>query len=198
MNQIFSCAIIASRQTQLQKLQDTIKDKGGASNIMESIKKERERYERLMVAKNCLQNGTNQPSDTIADRLTVSAAGEYCKYNYYLDYLGANISTDFSQAIEIDSKIGGNTGSRVATTDTALVRMTTWLGKIDTERYRARTTIPKAVMAYKEMDRTYITHLLLVIIYDDYLKLRDNLSKYLSIVSQTFEKAYNAQDANKR
>ena len=53
-------------------------------------------------------------------------------------------------------------------------------------------------MAFQEMDRTYVTHLLLVIIYDDYLKLRDNLDKYMSIVSQTFEKAYNAQDANKR
>jgi hypothetical protein len=198
MNQIFSCALIASRQTKLEKLENIIGKKSGASNIMESIKKERKRYERLMDKKVCLQNGTDQASDKIIDRLAISAAGEYCKYTYYLDYLSANVTTNFSEAIEIDGKIGGNTGSVINNTSAALVRMTTWLGKLDSERTRANTTVPKAVMAFAEMDRTYITHLMLVIIYDDYLKLRDHLNTYLAIVSQTFEKAYNAQDANNR
>lgn len=76
--------------------------------------------------------------------------------------------------------------------------MSSYTNKLESERTRANSTVPKAIMAFQEMDRTYITHLLLVIIYDDYLKLRDNLNSYMSIISQTFEKAYNAQDANKR
>lgn len=76
--------------------------------------------------------------------------------------------------------------------------MNSYTNILESERSRAKSTVPKAIMAFQEMDRTYITHLLLVIIYDDYLKLRDNLNTYMSIISQTFEKAYNAQDANKR
>gem|GEM_PF-4416282 len=34
---------------------------------------------------------------------------------------------------------------------------------------------------------------MLVILYDDYVRLRDNLAGYFDIVSQTFEKAKNAQ-----
>jgi hypothetical protein len=199
MNEIFSCTVIASRQTKLEKLQNIIGNKSGASSILESIKKERKRYELLMSKKNCLQNGSTQASDKVVDRLAISAAGEYCKYTYYLDYLQANVTTDFSQAIEIDKKIGWNTwATSVRTTDEANARMTTWINTLESERSRANSTVPKAIMAFQEMDRTYITHLLLVIIYDDYIKLRDNLDKYMSIVSQTFEKAYNAQDANKR
>jgi hypothetical protein len=106
MNEIFSCTVIASRQTKLEKLQNIIGNKSGASSILESIKKERKRYELLMSKKNCLQNGSTQASDKVVDRLAISAAGEYCKYTYYLDYLQANVTTDFSQAIEIDKKIG--------------------------------------------------------------------------------------------
>lgn len=108
------------------------------------------------------------------------------------------MTTNFSAAIEIDTKVWGNTGAAIPTTDAAVQRMTAWLSKLDAERTRAKVTVPKAVMAFAEMDRTYTTHILLVIIYDDYLKLRDHLNTYLAIVSQTFEKAYNAQDANNR
>lgn len=99
----------------------------------------------------------------------------------------------------MDGKIGGNTGAtEMGTTIAASTSMGQWMTTLDSERSRANSTLPKAIMAFQEMDRTYITHLLLIIIYDDYLKLRDNLNTYMSIVSQTFEKAYNAQDANKR
>jgi hypothetical protein len=198
MNQIFSCAVIASRYTKLEKLENTIGNKSGASNILESIKKEKKRYEGLMTKKTCLQNGSEQASDKVVDRLAVSATWEYCRYTYYLDYLKANVTNDFSAAVEIDAKIGGNTGSALPTTDAAVQRMTKWINTLDQERSRANTTVPKAVMAFAEMDRTYITHILLVIIYDDYIKLRDHLNTYLTIVSQTFEKAYNAQDSNNR
>lgn len=62
---------------------------------------------------------------------------------------------------------------------------------------RATSTLPKALVAYREMERTYAVHLMLIIIYDDYLELRENLNSYLSTVSQIFEKAKNAQSANR-
>ena len=66
------------------------------------------------------------------------------------------------------------------------------------ELVRAETTLPKALTTYREMQRTYGVHILLVMIMDDYMTLRNNLDLYLSNISQLFEKANNAQDANKR
>lgn len=61
---------------------------------------------------------------------------------------------------------------------------------------RAVTTLPKAIVAYREMERTYSIHLMLMIVYDDYLELRQNVNTYLNAVSQLFEKANNAQSGN--
>lgn len=48
------------------------------------------------------------------------------------------------------------------------------------------------------MERAYPVHLLLMIIYDDYIRLRKNLSSYMNASTQLYIKAYNAQDANQR
>jgi uncharacterized protein YvpB len=47
------------------------------------------------------------------------------------------------------------------------------------------------------MERTYGMHLMLVVLYDDYVRLRDNLSSHFNSISQLLEKAYNAQNPNK-
>lgn len=69
---------------------------------------------------------------------------------------------------------------------------------IQNEITRAESTLPKALTTYREMQRTYGVHILLVMILDDYMTLRNNLDLYLANISQLFEKAHNAQDANKR
>ena len=63
---------------------------------------------------------------------------------------------------------------------------------------RAESTLPRALRAYQDMERSYPIHLMLVIIYDDYIRLRKNLSVYMAASSQLYMKAYTAQDANQR
>ena len=74
----------------------------------------------------------------------------------------------------------------------------TYANALDTEIARADATLPSALRALRDMERTYPAHLLLVIIYDDYIRLRYNLSIYMNASTQLYMKAYNAQDANKR
>ena len=131
------------------------------------------------------------------DRLASSATSEYCSYTYYLDYLGANMSKNITKTQEIESKIGeNNTAKPTKTTEDAVRVLASRQNAIERDITRARETLPKALVAYREMERTYIVHLMLVMLFDDYIRLRDNLSNYMSAVSQLFEKAYNAQDAN--
>lgn len=68
--------------------------------------------------------------------------------------------------------------------------------QIQSDVDRATSTLQKSAVAYREMERTYMLHLMLLIIYDDYLELRQNMNTYLNAVSQLFEKAKNAQSAN--
>lgn len=199
MNRIFSCAVVAGRYEKISKIMDLIPTK--ASDIATKLKKERERYGLLRTNMKCWLNNEWEEASKykIIDRLASSAALEYCSYTYYLDYLGANMKTDLTKAQEIESKIGeGNTARPAATTESALSIITSRQNAVEREIGHARDTLPKALVAYREMERTYGAHLLLVMIFDDYIRLRDNISNYLSAVSQLFEKAYNAQDKNAR
>jgi hypothetical protein len=98
-----------------------------------------------------------------------------------------------SNTLTIDTQIGDNSTKQIPT-DADSMRRT--LGQrqeqIRLEIALAYRTLPRAILAYQEMARTYAAHLMLVIVYDDYVHLRDNLAKYTSATSQLFEKAYNA------
>ncbi len=47
------------------------------------------------------------------------------------------------------------------------------------------------------MDQTYAAHILLQLVYDDYIRLRKALSNYMNLSSQLYQKANNAQSTNK-
>lgn len=200
MNSIFACAIIASRQDKLTKLQEIINKKSPASDIKTKIENEKKRYDDIMGKMNCSQNrDASQETDPLIDRLMASAMLEYCQYGYYLDYLEMNVRENYAISTRTDSNIGtGNTASSPKNTDQALRDMITKVNSVGNERMRAQDVVPKALIAYQEMDRTYIVHVLLSIIFDDYRRLRDGLDNYMAIVGQTFEKAFNAQDANQQ
>ena len=68
---------------------------------------------------------------------------------------------------------------------------------LSNEIIRADATLPKAIKSFQEMDQTYGAHVLLTLIYDDYIKLRKALSSYMNISSQLYQKANNAQSTNK-
>lgn len=199
MNRIFSCAIAAGRAEKLNKLLNIPKLSSEGSDIRTKLTNEKKRYENIMINANCNQNTDGSITISIVDRLVRSATIEYCGYQYYLDYLDSNIKQDYTQALEQEKKIGNNGKYAIPqNTDTFLQKLTNSIWSIENELSRSKNTIQKAVVAYREMERTYTIHMLLVIIYDDYLNLRDNLKNYMNNLSQTFEKANNAQDANQR
>lgn len=105
MNAIFGCAVIASRQDKLTRLEESIRHTSHTSEIQKSLEKEKKRYEALMTRMNCNQNKTENTEDKVIDRLASSAMKEYCSYTYYLDYMEANIETDFTQATRTDATV---------------------------------------------------------------------------------------------
>lgn len=200
MNRIFSCAVVSSRYEKINKLIEIIKKVFSwekSSDILKKIEKERLRYDRLRTTMNCGLNSDDSSSYRIMDRLSASATTEYCNYLYYTDYLRAQLENNASETSRIDVALAEKSGPQ-STTDRALSVLSSRQQSIEQDLARATDTLPKALVAYREMERTYALHLVLVLIYDDYLKLRDNIDLYLSAVSQLFEKAFNAQDKNNR
>ncbi len=65
------------------------------------------------------------------------------------------------------------------------------------ETEKAKMLLPQAVRAFREMEKTYNLHLMLVVIYDDYSRLRDNLGLYFNALTQLMEKMNNAQIPNR-
>ncbi len=195
MNTIFSCAITGARLKHISALQELIKKTSGKNSGMEEkLKQESEKLEKLKASLKCGGDGTNADTEL---RLMNTAMTEYCTYSFYLDYLESNIRYDFSRAASIEKELKGTGALTTKTIIDATKMMNSYVGTIQNEKSRAKSTLPKALVAYREMNRTYSIHLLLVIIYDDYRQLRDNLNSYLSAISQLFEKANNAQDSNK-
>lgn len=197
MNRIFSCAVIASRIERTQKVKKII-SQVWSSNIGEKLDKDIKKLEWLKSSNCGAQWGakglTNYPL-----ALAHSATVEYCNYTNYLDYLQENVSTDYTRVIMIEKGYVpvewlSWTSATILSVSTDMNTRSTQIGN-DLER--ASSTLRKALVAYREMERTYAVHLMLLIIYDDYLELRQNLNSYLNTVSQIFEKAKNAQSANR-
>lgn len=122
-----------------------------------------------------------------------SATLQYCHYRKYLTYIESNLSNNNSEFSRIESKIGqDNTEKAPQDSESFQRKLIQQRSQIQTEIYTTDRALPRSIDAFKEMERTYAAHLLLVIVYDDYVRLRDNLARYMSSTSQLFEKANNA------
>ena len=207
MNTIFDCAVIESRMSIIEKLQNA-RALQGRSEIIEKMKKELDKLKTQR--QQCLpdEKKTNNESwwdkggsaldvppnsQEVALRMVNTATLQYCHYRKYLSYLDSNLNADVTRFMTEDLKVGTPWDLKTPqNTEAFHLALMNRQEQIRMEIYRADRVLPRAIQAYQEMERTYATHLLLVIIYDDYVRLRANLNKYLSATSQLFEKANNA------
>lgn len=195
MNSIFACAVIESRLNILTKIQDVLPTKN--SEIVTLLKKEETSLRSQKGKLQCNSAGSEKvPS---MQELVNSTTRQYCHYRYYLDYLDTALRTDKHQLEQIESAIGTGSGTKIPVTTSAWQESyQTYANALDKEIARADATLPRAIRAFRDMERAYPAHLMLVIIYDDYIRLRNNLSIYMNASTQLYMKAFNAQDENQR
>ncbi len=196
MNSLFACAIIASRQKTIIEVQDVVnkKIKNKNSEILEKLKKEWKNLETTYWKLGC-----NETKDMeIITNLNNTIGLRYCHYRYYLGYLDSNLTAQLRDVQEIERRIGNWSWTQIAATTNEWTKLAPrYPSDLANEIIRADTTLPKAVATLLEMDQTYGAHLLLIFILDDYMKLRESLSRYMNVSSQLYQKAHNAQSTNK-
>jgi hypothetical protein len=202
MNNVFGCAVIQSREDMLKNLINEISKKYPTpqTEIKEKLRIE---WEKLKIQKDnlsCIDQSweKNTPQST---RLVNSSIRQYCHYDAYLRYLRSYLDKENTKMLELESSIGKAPGEKIVLPTNTEV-WTREIAKrseyISSEIARAKLVLPRALEAFREMERTYRMHLMLVIIYDDYLRLRDNLSTYFNAVTQLMEKMLNAQLQNNK
>ena len=202
MNALFACAVVSSRIDTIDTLQKLIDKKISSkeSEIRQKLKKESDRLKKNLTTLKCnpTKSSDEQKKWEMITSLVNTASHQYCHYRHYLGYLDSNI-VDVTRVQNIEKWIGIGSGTTVSTVtswwNAASLRYQSALSQ---EIIRADTTLPKAIRSLIEMDQTYGAHILLTLIYDDYIRLRKSLSSYMNISSQLYQKAHNAQNANQQ
>lgn len=197
LNTLFDCAVIESRMGIILGLQES-KALKWQSEILNMLKKEFIKLDVLQ--KQCLPSDKEKAkanptvfSREINTRMVNTAGLQYCHYRKYLSYLDSHLNTETTKTLETEHEIWQTEVKTLPpTSDIFTSELIKRQSQLRNEIYRANRSLPRAIVAFNEMQRTYAAHLLLTIVYDDYVRLRDNLNRYMTPVSQLFEKAYNA------
>ena len=198
MNSLFACAVVASRIQTVDTLQTIIKEKVTSKNseILEKLKREANNLKETQSKLLCNPDMDN--SKEIISKLANSSTKQYCYYRHYLDYLNSNIINNLHSVLEVEKNIWQWSGTIIPKNTEEWAQISPiYYRDISREINKSNKVLPKAIASFWEMDQTYGAHILLVIIYDDYIRLRKALSTYMNLSSQIYQKAYNAQSTNK-
>ena len=200
MNKVFGCAVIQSRENITKNLLAEIEKKypSAQSEIKNKIKREWERLKIQKEALSCRDQGAENSTPSLT-RIVNASTRQYCHYDTYLRYLRENLDENTSGMLALERSLWTDPNDITAIPAElgpyAREIATKW-ELITSEILRIRSVLPRAIATFQEMERTYEMHLLLVVIYDDYVKLRDNLAVYFNAVTQLMEKMQNAQLPN--
>lgn len=198
MNSLFACAVVSSRIQALDTLQEIIKEKITKKNseTLEKLNREADKLKENLDKLKC--NIDIENPREILSALANSSTKQYCHYRHYLNYLNSNLVTNFRDVLEIEKNIWQWSGTVIPkNTEEWSSISRRYSIDLSKEINKSNKVLPKAIKTFGEMDQTYWAHILLVIIYDDYVRLRKSLSSYMNLSSQIYQKAYNAQSTNK-
>lgn len=193
MNSVFSCSIIDSRLRILENLRENFPKIN--SEINAQLDKEKNRLASKRDEMNCNSSGANNTSTN--QELINSATRQYCHYRHYLSYLEENLKENKTIIERMEKSIGSGDESKTSgNSEVWIENYNKYTNSLFNEINLADTSLPSAIRAYRDMERAYPVHLMLAIIYDDFIRLRKNLATYMNASTQTYLKAFNAQDSN--
>ncbi|MBS9783818.1 hypothetical protein KGV55_00545 [Candidatus Gracilibacteria bacterium] len=201
MNRVFSCSVIDARLQIIGNMRKTVEQKTKSKNseIKEKLNKIQKKLEKSQDKLQCNPSKKNEIASQ--KELINTATRQYCHYRYYLSYVEENFLENKRAIDTLEGQIGQKDKKNIKypqTLDSWRKSFNRQSNTITNEINRADQSLPRAIREYQNMQYSYPIHIMLTIIYDDYIRLRNNLSKYMNASSQLYQKAYNAQDKNER
>lgn len=187
-NTIYNCLVL---KTKIRIWENVIKQIKNVNrgNVPTKIENQIEIFKKELSNRQC-----NQPSNkelTEKQILLQNVTYHYCNYRLYLNYLN-NFSQYNVSAKSVSSQLKTPWEDKIDTNKLHANIIKQWdiIGK---EAAHAKEVYNISFYAFKELENTYWTHIMLLLIYDDYAQIRSNLEKVLAPISQLAYKIPQAQ-----
>lgn len=197
MNAIFACAQLNLKVRIHENVIRTIaKNPKANPNSTRSLKAQNTVLKQEMSRRKCADRTqtTGNSNVMIKSQVLRQTTFEYCNYRHYLQYLKSNAQHRAADSIFAQRKAKKEGGEAPAGNAEQLASaIATYAGTIENEIQHTRNVFPQAMVALSEFERNYPSHVVMVIILEDYATLRDVLKKVMNPLGQVIYKASNAQ-----
>lgn len=202
MNATFACAQIQYKIRVHEKLVKTVQgEKADAGNMVKKIEEQTRMLKKESAKRGCVDLSNTEGANNVYLKKTLldNAFYQYCDYRHYLQYLKTNVSTRLSKFYESEKKRSPDTVTNPDAKESSLSvekavnGILSSMSKIDVEIAHTREVFPQSMVAYAEFERTYASHVVLLMITEDYRLLRESLKKIMNPLGQVIYKASNAQ-----
>jgi hypothetical protein len=201
MNAVFGCAVLNTRLRIHKKLSQDFKPSG--SNIIRRLEETSGQIEARMKERSCRNVALSweEGADiSLMPALVRSATLEYCNYRYYLGYVDHTVKNRLWNVIQAEEKMRAwwETADpkaivqRFPSVENAANAIVQASERTQNEIARTRIVYDEAFDAYREFEKNYASHVLLVLIEDRYLLLREYLRDTMNPIGQVIYKASNA------
>ncbi|MDD5377023.1 MAG: hypothetical protein PHH16_02790 [Candidatus Gracilibacteria bacterium] len=188
MGTIYACAVMNAK---IRIINDLVtKIPSTQSNMKQKLKNQLSSLQKSAKQKCRVVQDTSELSvkKTLLDNTTY----QYCNYRQYLYYLD-NASKNSLASYYKANGIAASGSSLLTNTDSAVQEIALSANRITEEIAHTKEVFPQAMVAFTEFEKTYASHILMELILQDYLDLRDSLKKLLNPIGQVIYKASNAQ-----
>lgn len=204
MNAIYACAVMNTKLKIHTRLIKEFRPQG--SNIIRNLEQATRQIESQMKQRGCrnLSEASGPESElSLKKSLIRDTTIEYCNYRHYLQYVDYNVKNQLSRVIEAEEKQRGKqTGKneemdRFPNTEAIASSIADVNVRAEREIANTQKVFDDAFDAYREFERNYASHVLLVLIEDRYLLIREYLRDTMNPIGQVIYKASNATSPGK-
>ncbi len=205
MNAVYACAVLNAKYKIHTRLVKQFKPEG--TNIVRKLEQATQQIEAQMTTRGC-RNVSKEEGEgselSVKRSLVRGSIIEYCNYRHYLDYVDFNVRNQLSEVIKNENKMRGSSAANPNAPDDRFPSsesIATAIGDIGNrttnEIAHTQKVFDDAFDAYREFEQTYGSHILMVMIEDRYLMIREYLRDTMNPIGQVIYKASNAQSTGR-
>lgn len=201
MNAIYGCAVLNSKLRIHQKLLETFNPSG--SNIVNKLKQTSDQIRKRIDEKQCrnvAKDGKEGPELSLKRQVIAQTTGEYCNYQHYLYYIDQTLKHRLGEVIALEDqklKSDPKDSPRFPTSDTLAKGLADMAARADNEIARTKGVYGAAFDAYVDFERNYASHVIMIMIEDRYMVVRDYLREAMNPIGQVIYLASNATSTGK-
>lgn len=205
MNSIYACAVLNTKLKIHTRLIQEFRPQG--SNSIQWLEQASKQIASRMKEKGCRNLSESSDSGielSLKRSLIRDTTLEYCNYRHYLAYVDYNVKNKLGDVIQAEEALRTSKKSdsnapmdRFPNTESIASALAQVSSRAENETAKTQAVFVDAFDAYREFERNYASHILMVLIEDRYRKIREYLKETMNPIGQVIYQASNAQSSGK-